>query len=304
MGRLALGCLVLLTVSLFSCQKELPPLPSDTDTKTDTTPAVVDTPVVSQGLLLVKLVQNFKPSSGSSTQTVTTLVTWNSNKQITSYALSGTSNGTAVSATYTFTRNSGGVVTKAVESNFPVTNGYDSIVHTVTYQSGSTTKLKYVTSLQYASGLGYALSDSVIYTYDGNGRVSQKETYFGLLGTLIKSSRETYTYDASGNMTKQVVAAWDSNSSSYVTSSTYTFAYSSHKSMVQLGIEAFIVPLQSLASPDYYTTYSARTESATISNDYSNTTYNSSDMPAYGTVTQTSATSSYNGSISFTATYQ
>ncbi|BAV04582.1 hypothetical protein FLA_0574 [Filimonas lacunae] len=275
-------------------------MPADETNEIDTVITIPPVDTTPAPLYLVKLQQDFTLSGGSK-ESNTTNITWDSNKKITSYAVSGVANGTDISLKYRFDRNSSGKLIAATESNFPTASGYDSIVHKVFYKSG-TEQLAYVTSFQYASG--FVLNDSIVYTYDVNGYVSQKETYWGLAGMLQKYSRETYTYDGSGNLTKQVIAAWD-GSSTYVSSSTLTYTYSTHKTMLKLGVEAFVVPLPSLSSPNYYSEYVQRTENSTFTNDYINTTYNVNDMPVTGTVTRsgTGIGSAYNGSASFVCTY-
>lgn len=303
MKRLVPFFLVMTTLAMSSCQKELGPLTDETIVTPPVTDPDTVKPVTGSDLL-VKLQRDFSYNSGDK-ESRTAQFTWNSNKKLMKYAETGTdADENAVSIHYRFERDANDKVTKAVQYDFPEKAGVDSIVYSVTYQSG-TEKLAYVKDVQYAQG--FILKDSIVYVYDGNGRVSQKETYFavGLNGVLAKNTRQVYTYDSNGNLTKLVQAAYNSADNIYVQSATYNYTYGAYKTPMQLGVEAFIVSsLTDWISP-YYTSASVqRTETGTYTYDFKTALYTSTNKPVQVAITQSQSGGTGNGSGTLTCTYQ
>lgn len=300
MKRLVPFFLVMITFTMFSCQKELGPLDETTVLPPDTDPDDTVKPVTG-GDLLAKFQKTISYTSGDK-EARTAEFTWNANKKLMKYAETGTeADESAVSLHYRFERDANDKVVKAVQEKFAADAGMDSIVYTVAYQSG-TEKLAYVKDIQYAQG--FLLKDSIVYTYDGNSRITQKETWFavGLNGTLAKNTREVYTYDANGNITKLVKASYNSADKIYVQSATYNYTYGSFKTPVQLGAEAFIVSsLTDWISPYYPSGSVQRTETGTYNYDFKTALYTSTNKPVEVAITQSG---SGNGNGTLTCTYK
>lgn len=286
MKRLVPCFLVMLTLTMYSCQKELGPLTNETEIAPPVTPPVDTVKPVTGNDLLVRMQRDFSYSTGNKESRVAEF-SWNAAKRLVRYSESGTdANESEVSVRYRFDRDAGGKVVKAVQSGFPASAGIDSIVYTVVYQAG-TEKLAYVNDIQYSKAI--RLKDSIVYTYDASNHITQKETWFavGLNGTLNRNTRQVYTYDTNGNITKLVEAAYNSTDKIYVQSGTFNYTYGTFKTPVQLGVEAFIVSkLTDWVSP-YYTTASVqRTETGTFTYDYKTAIYTTSNKPVEVTITQ------------------
>lgn len=301
MKRLVPCFLVLITLTMYSCQKELGPLTDETEITPPVTPPDDTVKPVTGNELLVRMQRDFSYSNGDK-ESRTTEFTWNAAKKLVRYTETGTdANEKQISVRYRFDRDASGKITKAVQSGFPSGAGLDSIVYTVVYQAG-TEKLKYVNDIQYSQAI--RLRDSIVYTYDANGHITQKETWFAVGlngGVLAKNTRQVYTYDGNGNITKLVQAAYNSADNIYVQSGTYNYTYGTYKTPVQLGVEAFVVSsLTDWVSP-YYTSGSVqRTETGTFTYDYKTAVYTTSNKPVEVSITQSGGGGNGNGTLTCT----
>jgi hypothetical protein len=293
MKRFSLLSSVLMMLLLVSCQKgldyELAPDPFNPGG------GVVDTSTTAtnDGDLLVKILQEV--TRGGVKESNTTTLSWDSNKRLKEYEVNGVSGALQVTARYRFIRASDGKVVKAIEDRYPARTNIDSVVHYVYYETG-TDKIAYMVGTQYTA-VG-ELGDSIVFTYNTNGWLSQKQVYYSIFGMSGELSKEEYAYDAKGNLTVQKMYSFDGVG--YQLSTTLNYSYGSHKTPVQLGNEAFIVALASMVSPDYYSKYTQEVSGAIVlTSDYTqNTTFNSKDRPVKGTVI-------INGEAAlFTCTYQ
>lgn len=300
MKRLVPCFLVMITFTMYSCQKELGPLTDDTVVIPPVTPPDDTVKPVTGSDLLVKVQRDFAYSSGDKESRITQF-SWNAAKKLVRYSETGTdANENPVSINYRFDRDASGKVVKAIQSGFPASANMDSIVYTVVYQTG-TEKLKYVTDIQYSGAI--RLKDSIVYTYDANGNISQKESWFavGLNGVLAKNTRQVFSYDGNGNISRLVQATYNASDNIYVQSGTSTYTYGTYKTPVQLGTEAFIVNnLTDWISP-YYTSGSVqRTETGTFTYNYKTGAYTTSNKPVEVAITQSGGV---NGNGTLTCTY-
>jgi hypothetical protein len=244
----------------------------------------------SNGDLLVRAVA---VTAGTTDTNIVTL-TWNSNKQLTQYKSTGKTNGLDASAEYDITRLSNGQIQKIFSIPFAYlgASGIDSIVAYVYYQTG-TNKFQYALRTTYTSFLN--TSDSVVFTYNSAGKIITKTTYQEslLTGTMAMSAKESYTYDANGNVTGVTADSVDPITGVLVPAGSTTMTYNSHKSPVTMGDEAFLILAPENSSVNFYSTKvqsgtaGGGGVSGTITGTLSNTVFNSYDRPTKGTITTT-----------------
>jgi YD repeat-containing protein len=215
MKRLFFGAFLFSVLFFVSCQKE------------------IDWGLASNsfGDLLIKAVQ-VTPSTND-TNTIT--LQWNASRRLVSYKSAGKVNGAATDILYTISRQADGKITKIVSSSSLTAGFLDSTVYFPFYQAGGSA-LSYVIDSQYTI-IG-TIMDSITYSYNGTQIIS-KETFSDLFGSLVPTGKQVYTYDANGNIT--VVTDSIPNGSGYDLGSTTTYTYDSHRSMITLGEETFIV---------------------------------------------------------------
>ena len=116
-------------------------------------------------------------------------ITWDANRRPTQLAQSNTTSGSTMTATLTYSRNSSGVLTGWTVA------GISSTVNVVVHSNASG---QYTDRVYYTSGIPY---DSLTLTYSG-GKISGGVEYQGF-GSYSPIDSVAYTYDASGNLTKQ-----------------------------------------------------------------------------------------------------
>jgi hypothetical protein len=165
-------------------------------------------------------------------------------------------------------RASDGKITKII-SKSSLSGGFiDSVLYLPTYAG---TRLKYVLDTQYSS-LG-SIADSTVYTYNGAGQVSDKETFSNIFGSYDPLSKESYQYDGSGNITK-VTSYTADGAGGYDEASVTTITYNAKRIAITMGDEAYIavgaenaskndvtkqVTVSSLLGTTYTTTITAQT---------------------------------------------
>lgn len=185
------------------------------------------------GDLLVKALQ-ITPAT-SDTNTIT--FQWDANDRLLDYTSSGTVNSIQTDIIYSISRLTDGKIRKIVATSSLTAGVIDSIVYFPTYVAASS-QLYYVIDTEYTA-IGQII-DSSAYTYNSSGMVSSKETSTEILGFTAPSSKETYTYDGSGNVT--AITDYTANGTGgYDVASTVTYTFDSHKNAVTLGEESYIV---------------------------------------------------------------
>jgi hypothetical protein len=173
--------LPLLAVVFFSCQKEI-----DWGLGGSTSPA---------NKLLVKV--------NSKTGTDSTLLEYfyDANKRLIREKTTGMAAGQNLDNELTINRNSSGIITTTVQKAAALTAaGIDSVVTRYNY---STTTSRYTSSVFDLAIPGIAVTDSAVYTYDANGRITSDSHYLSIGGLPIPLppiliARNTYTYSADG----------------------------------------------------------------------------------------------------------
>ncbi len=227
----------------------------------------------SNGDLLVKTLQ-ITPATND-TNTIT--LQWDAARRLMEYKSTGKVNGTATDILHRIIRNADGTIKKIISKSSLTAGFLDSTVYTVHYQSG--TRLDYVIDTQYT--LIGPIRDSTAYTYNPAGYVASKETLTDLLGFLIPTAKENYSYDSRGNLIKRDVLTPD-GTGGFTPATQTNYTYSSHKNTTTMAEESYIAvgpdnvsknfPLQS-------TTDDLVTPSSSSIN-FSATQYNQYDRPS------------------------
>ena len=243
----------------------------------------------SNGDLLVKCVSVSGQGTTKDTNTVT--LQWNAAKQLVQYKSTGKANGVAVDILYNIVRDANGYITKIFIDPLP-SSGVDSIVHYPYYVTGSK-RLKYVLSVTYGSILG-DMKDSTVYVYNSNGQVTSREIFSEniLSSVMTSSSKQAFTYDAAGNLTKVVSDIADFLTGAYGTQQTIlTQQFDNHKASAVLGEESFIVAqMMGLSSPSNIvkTTTDYKTAGVTTQSSggaFTQFQFNTFDRPTAFTIT-------------------
>jgi hypothetical protein len=150
------------------------------------------------GALLVKV-----QTTGASNSTQD--FTYDSKKQLVKYVSTAAAGGTNSSTTFTITRDANGRVSKVVQ-DIPASMGSPAAsAPTQFFYVGPTdTKLKYGIGIIEAPGTGFAIRDSIVYTYTGSSLT--KATHFYSLDdgdSYEEFYFSTFSYDARGNVIEQ-----------------------------------------------------------------------------------------------------
>ncbi|HEU4472323.1 MAG TPA: hypothetical protein VFR58_14625 [Flavisolibacter sp.] len=139
---------------------------------------------------------------------------------------------------HVITRDNSGKITKILsKSAMPIASS-DSTVYWPTYVTG-TSRLAYVKATRYGGFLG-DINDSAIYVYNAVGQVIQREIFSDFLGTMAATTKNTFTYDANGNLLVNTQYSTDLLTGSYSQSAVTTNTWGTHKAGVTLGEEAMI----------------------------------------------------------------
>lgn len=303
MKRVVLACMVMVSaLTLVSCQKGIEPLSPEElsgeiiDTTISNNPPPVDPPTGGTGGDLMVKMQEFGDHTEQTIQ-----LTWDNNKRLATYVMDGQVGGLDTAIRYRFFRTADGKVSRVLESGFPGRNNIDSVVHNVYYDANG--RLHHLRGAIYRSGQIRYL-DSTLYTYNGSGKITQKEVYNNSnsnLAIMSKSNREKYTYDEAGNMLSQEIAVVVRGT--YTVTTTNSFVYGTHKAPVQLGPEAFMVWLAPLTSANHTTKSTQKSGSATIVVDFTQgISYNAKDRPTTGQLLYTGG--GLDGSSDYVYSYQ
>lgn len=258
MKRLLLISSVLMVV-IVSCQKEID----------------LGTGANSFGDLLIKI-QRITPASGD-----TSIVNfqWDASRRLVKYSATGEVDNNSGDFTHVIARAADGKILRInSESAFFMA---DSIAYFPYYESGSF-RLAYVIDSQYFS-LGPTIMDSVVYTYNGGGRIIETETFSGLPGFLVPTGKKAFTYDGNGNLSV-VIDSLPDGFGGYDLWATTTNTYDSHRPIYQIGEEAFIIAdLDPMSISNKNSNKQTRVDAISPGNSYTTTNsqyqFNAADKP-------------------------
>ena len=233
----------------------------------------------SNGELLVKALE-VTPSTND-----TNIITfeWDASKRLIKYHSIGRINGFDDEITDEITRLGDGKIQK-IKTTTSLTAGLiDSVIYTVHYVPGSP-KIAYHIATQYTF-IG-DLKDSVIYTYNSAGQVSSQVDFTDIFGIVQESSKETYVYDANGNVTTHNTYS-PNGTGGYDLEGAHIYTYSTHKNAVVLGDEAYVAVGVDNVSANYASkTVIANTADPTqnLTINFLQSQYNSFDRPTSTTL--------------------
>jgi hypothetical protein len=214
-----------LALALISCQKEI-------SGETPEQPGGGTGGGNSNGNRLVKA-QQVTPASGD---TNIVSLKWDASGRLLEYNTDGVVNTIPTQITIKINRASDGKINTILTKSNMTFNFIDSVVSTVHYVPG-TNKLAYSFSTQYSSFLG-EINDSSVYTYNSAGKIISKESFQDFFGGMEPQAKQTYEYDANGNMTKITDLSHDGVS--YSIDGTTINTFDGHKAAVTLGEECFV----------------------------------------------------------------
>lgn len=181
------------------------------------------------------------------------------------------------------TRNDQGVITKIEVTEQP---SGPTIAYTVNYD-GSNKTYTSKTSTFTSSGITY--KDSTAYIYNTSGKIIE-EVYFvndGSSGGYVEVEKFEYSYDGSGNLILMKDSYYDEASGNYDLVSEVAFDYDSKINPLNLGSEDILINDMTSTSANNVTKITITntldpTYNETISFDY---TYNAIDKPVSASVT-------------------
>jgi hypothetical protein len=200
---------------------------------------------------------------------------WDTNKRLLLYKSSGKVNGIATDISYRITRLADGKIKNIVGKTSATTAFVDSTVYFPHY-TGS--RMDYVIDTQYTSVFG-PLRDSIAFNYNASGQIIVKETYADIFGFLTQSSKETYQYDATGNITVITILAPD-GAGGFLTAATVTHTYDGHKAAVTMGEECYIaLGASNISKNNLVKAVTAAAGSTSYTGTFSSQVFNSFDRP-------------------------
>ncbi|HVK96808.1 MAG TPA: hypothetical protein VM368_03270 [Flavisolibacter sp.] len=272
----------LVTLFLFSCQKEV----STEDPNA--------TPGGGGSTTSTKLTRVVTKAGSDS---ITTAFTYNSANRISKITIDGASGGQKVDLRLTYERNAANIITKETYESSSLAQYFIDKIETIhTYDAAASRYRHSVTKVN----LGIVIvRDSVVYTYDGSGKLTSLNEFLDDGSGYEPYAKEEYTYSGS-NVATTKFYGFDDQVNNYVLDATETYEYDSKTNPVQFTADAIV--LRTAISYAFF--YSAnnitkRTEVVTSPSATNVTTttytYNSSNRPATSTTTT--------GSGSRTSTY-
>ena len=247
----------------------------------------------SDGDLLIKTVQ----VTPSTNDTNILTLNWDANKRLIQYQSAGKVSSIPTNIVNQISRASDGKITRILSKSSITAGLLDSVVY-IPHYNGS--QMDYAIDTQYTL-LG-PIMDSLIFTYAG-GKVTSKETYTDLFFGLQQSAKETYEYDANGNVTT-VKSYSPDGAGGYDLTATSTYTFDSHRSMITLGEESFLVLGAVNVSPKNFTKQVTNdvASGTTYTTVFTNIQFNSFNRPKSGTLKTTPQPPGYD--VKLTMYYQ
>lgn len=177
---------------------------------------------------------------------ITAAFSYDAQKRLFSVHYTGEVDGEEIDEQLKFVRNAQGIIQKAVlKTPDYVVAGIDSAEYILNYNS---TTSRYTSRVMTIDFFGSIIRDSIAFTYNSSGKISQEEQLYDEGNGYEKLSRVEYTYDAGGNLTKAKVYLFDDASGSYIASEQDVYEYDNKISPFNLGIEAFLMGDATLVS--------------------------------------------------------
>jgi hypothetical protein len=162
----------------------------------------------------------------SGSESSATAYTYDSNKKLINYKVTGTTQGIDIGNEFRYYRNSAGVITHYTQvSDLFSQIGLDSVTTRLNY---NTTSSRYSSAISEIGAFGFNITDSTVFIYDATGKITGKDIYQGSVSINLPFellSKQRYTYDSNGNVTQ--IDGYDYNTSTgtndLLTSNKYTY---------------------------------------------------------------------------------
>ena len=220
--------------------------------------------------------------------------TYNSSGKIVGFKLSGVESGGPLDLRLTYVRNSSDVIQKQIlKGNDLGALGLDSIVTVVNYDVGNN---RYKNAISVLVLFGFAIKDSIVFQYDGTGRLTSEIDYTDAGSGMEPSTKTEYTY-LGNNLGGEKYYSYDNIASSFELEETYTYEYDSKINPLQFAPDAAVLNMNPFYSANNITktTY---VDAIDASNNYvSNDTY------TYTSVNRPATSTSVTGSNTVATTY-
>lgn len=219
---------------------------------------------------------------------------YDAQRRLTEYQSAGKVNGTPTNIRFQISRASDGRITKIHARTSLASAFIDSTVYFPVYNGN---RLAYVIDTQYSSLMN--IRDSVAYVYNGLGQCTEMERYTDILGSMEPITRQTFVYDASGNLLTEIMNIPDGGGGWDLVSTT-NYTYNSHKTAVQLGDESYIVLPVSNTSRNTCTRQEVVSLfGGNITYTMTDQTYNNFDRPRKATISFTPQPPGYDTKVAY-----
>jgi hypothetical protein len=277
MKNLLTATLVISCFALFSCQKEVDGTLSNGGSNNGGTSGT-------------KLTKTLEKLGGDSLSTV---YRYNSSGKIIGVDMVGVDAGQPYDYYLTYVRNNSGIIQKQIiKSSDLVQFGVDSVLSLVSYDAASN---KYKSAVSNLSLFGIPIIDSIVFQYDGSGRLITEIDYSDVGFGYLPSWKRVYTYNGS-NLGTEKYYSFDINTNNYTLDYTATYEYDTKINPLQFVADAAILNLEPFYSANnitkltYVTSDPADNFVSTV-----NYTYNSTNRPLTDVTTTASevTTTSY-----------
>jgi hypothetical protein len=270
--RILLTLIVLATLVFTSCKKEQDSVNGGGNSNTR----------------LIKMVA--KSGSDSSVSEFT----YNGSGKIVGFKLSGSDSGLPLDLRLTYVRNNSDIIQKQILKGSDLAGlGLDSIVTIVNYDAGNN---RYKNAISVLILFGFSIKDSIVFQYDGNGRLVSEIDYTDAGFGMDPSTKTEYTF-VGNNLAGEKYYSYDDVAATFDLEEIYAYEYDSKINPLQFAPDAPVLNMNPFYSANNITktTY---VDAIDASNNYlSNDTY------TYTSVNRPATSKSVTGSNTVTTTY-
>jgi hypothetical protein len=208
--------------------------------------------------------------------------TYNASGKIVGFKLSGVESGSPLDLRLTYVRNNSDVIQKQIlKSNDLAALGMDSIVTVINYDVPNN---RYKNAVSVVTLFGLAIKDSIVFQYDGSGRLTSEIDYTNAGSGMQPSSKTEYTL-VGNNLSSEKYYTYDNGTSTFVLTDSNAYEYDSKINPLQFAPDAPVLNMNPFYSANNITktTYVDATDASNnyVSND--TYTYTSLNRPATST---------------------
>jgi hypothetical protein len=220
--------------------------------------------------------------------------TYNASGKIVGFKLSGVELGSPLDLRLTYVRNNSDVIQKQIlKSNDLGALGLDSIVTTVNYDVGNN---RYKNAVSVVVLFGFAIKDSIVFQYDGTGRLTSEIDYTDAGSGMEPASKIEYTY-AGNNLAGEQHYEYDNVTTSFQLTDAATYEYDSKINPLQFAPDAAVLNMNPFYSANNITKTTYLDDTDPSNNYVSNDTY------TYTSLNRPATSTSLTGSNTVTTSY-